>query len=124
MTSAGTITGPIKIVGPEEARHLSTTFDSTRRAYRQNGAVLPPQLRTLFAEIEAVAAHYSPQPALPTSAAPIEWIDTTAAAAILQLSERRVRALGDRLQRRKRLGNWEFSRADVIAEAAARAPAE
>ena len=64
------------------------------------------------------------QPARHPDAPQLDWIGTTAAAAILGVCDRRVRALCGRLPSAHKVkGNWRVLRDDVVEEAEARAAA-
>lgn len=125
MNAAGTISGPIKLLTPLEAKWLDTCVPLVRQHYRQNGAVLPPQLRALFADIEAMAKVAPHVVELQAAEEGCEWITTAEVARLLGVSARRVNALGDKLRpRRMVLGKWMYVRSVVLDEVEARTLAE
>lgn len=119
--SGGTIVkGAHLIIGPLEARYLETILPLARAEYRRNGSPLPAVLSDLFTKIEVTAKCVEALIESSPAARETVWIRTSEAAELLGVSERRVRALGECLTRKKVLGAWRFDRADVLAEAEAR----
>ena len=110
-------------VPADVARQLQALLAPGRAQARANGWLATNErLTTFLVELDRLAERGRPggaQPAVPVAEHRPRWISTADAAALLGVSERRVRDMS--LTGRKVGGAWRWLEADVLAAADARA---